>query len=143
MNNYKPKHSFANPIVLMLTLFSMLITTPCWAQSETGRTFADSSPSERAQLQTEVMRESLQLSDQQTAEIENINLYYAKEIGTLQNSGKPRLKKFRAVKSLLAEKDKKIEQILTQNQFNDYKNAQEEMRKNIKKKLAERKQHTS
>ncbi len=123
----------------MLIFFSLLVTTPCLAQSGAGGTFADSSPTERAQMQTEMMSEFLQLSDQKTAEVGMINLYYAEEIQTLQNSGKSRRKKFRAIKSLLAEKYKKIEQVLSQDQFNDYKNAQEEMRKKIKQKLAERK----
>ena len=94
---------------------------------------------DRAQMQTEFMTEKLELSEDQVPQVLTINLTAAKKIDeVMQLTNK--MKKFKAFRSAMMEKDEALKDILTKDQFKLYKESKEEMKKAIKQKRKENQQ---
>lgn len=93
---------------------------------------------ERAQMQTEFMTEKLTLSEEQVPQVLTINLTAAKKMDEVM-SLTDKMKKFKAFRSAMMEKDEALKDVLSKDQFKLYKKSKEEMKKMIKEKRKENK----
>jgi Spy/CpxP family protein refolding chaperone len=93
----------------------------------------------RAQKLTDKMKTALSLSDDQYAKVYDINLKYAKKNETLMEGSGSKLSKFQALKSDNEEKTKELKAVLTKEQFDKYKEMQQEMKEGVREALKERK----
>ena len=95
-------------------------------------------PEERARMQTEQLAQFLELSPEQTEQVQALNLGQAKQTQEIMASGDARFKKFKAVKALRADKDKRLSQILTPEQWQAYQKKKSELQQQFKQHLKER-----
>lgn len=81
----------------------------------------NSTPQQRADMQTKLMQQELSLTDAQYTGVSKLNLEYANKMQVIINSDEGRIGKARKAKSLMGEKEKKLKGILTDEQFEKYK----------------------
>jgi hypothetical protein len=120
--------------IIFISAFLILLGGKLFALDvETKRT-----PEERARIQTEWMKQSLNLNESQLTQIEPLNLKYVQkmeEVKTIPG----RIGKLKKVKSIMEEKDNELKRILTKDQFNVYLEKREELKNKLKEARQERK----
>lgn len=100
----------------------------------------DKSNEDRAKALTERMKENLTLKDDQYEKVYTINLAFMNKAMQVRNSGGGRLGKARKLKEADGERDKMLKGVLTEEQFKKFKEQKSENRKEMKKRMDERKQ---
>ena len=88
---------------------------------------AQSSPEQRAQRLSDSMRSKLSLDTAQYEKVTAINLEYARRGEEIKNDGGGKFAKYRKFKSMMSEKDKKLKQVLTPDQYSSYEKMKKEM----------------
>jgi hypothetical protein len=96
-------------------------------------------PEERAQMQTEWMKENLQLNDSQQVKVEALNLEYALKMEKVKGID-GNLSKLKAAGKTSEEKDEKLKKLLSEEQFEFYLDKRKELRKKARKMAKERKE---
>lgn len=92
----------------------------------------DLAPEVRAEKLTDWMHEKLQLSEDTTEKVSQINLKYALQMETLKTDDSSRLAKFQKIKSIDESKDQELKKLLSEKQFSQYLDEKEELREKIK-----------
>lgn len=101
------------------------------------------SPEARAKTVTDKMKTELTLSDDQYKQVYDINLKYGqKNREALQGEGS-KLEKAKLLKSENQEKNKELKAVLTQEQFEKYKEMQKERKASLKEARKNRKEDSS
>lgn len=95
---------------------------------------ADLPAEERAKLQTQRMEETLHLDSAQAAKVAAINLSYARKMDPVIARGGSRLSKLRAFQQVNAAKEKELQMVLNREQFRQFKQQQQEMKQELKKR---------
>ena len=126
------KRILANSFLMTGLLFLVNIT---YAQKKT------STPSERADKLTEWMKTNLQLNDDQVTQVQNINLKYANKTQGLQTQSMSRKEKMQTLKENDKAKDAELKNVFTTDQYNAYQAKKDEIRKQMKEKMREKKTH--
>lgn len=123
-------------------LYLLLVTLLCCTlvQAQESEEFKNTTPEQRAKVQTDLLKSRLQLNEEQTTKVAAINLKYAKQMEpVIKNSG-GKLAKFREAKKINEQKEGELKQVLTTEQFSTYEKAKEAMKEEMKKKIKEKKQ---
>lgn len=124
-------------------LVLLLGLTPMALRAQSMEDFKNSTPEERAQMQTEYLKTNLGLDEQQTQKVSGINLKYAEKMqSVLQGSG-GRFAKMKAAKSVNQEKDAELKQVFTSEQAKKYDEMKAEMKAKMKEAIKERKAQRS
>ena len=120
--------------IMRFTLLSLLILSvqSVYAQEKSNE--------ERAKTLTEKMKGNLSLQDEQYGKVYTINLAFVNKATQVRNSGGGRLGKARKLKDADGERDKMLKGVLTGEQYKKYKEQKAENRKEMKKRLEERKE---
>src|SRR4030095_562498 len=100
-----------------------------------------STPEERATKLTEWMKTNLQLNSDQATQVQNINLKYASKTQELQTQSMSRKTKMQTLKENDKAKDGELKNVLTTDQYNGYQAKKEEIRKQMKERMREKKTH--
>ncbi len=87
---------------------------------------------ERAERQTEFMKEKLELTKDQIPAVQNINYEAAVEMDKVMQLTNRRTK-FNAYRNAQLSKDEKLKKVLSKKQFKAYKKSKDEIKKKIKK----------
>ena len=95
-------------------------------------------PEQRAQFQTEYMRENLALTPEQESKIQDVNLKYAKKIQGAYNQQGRKVQKMKKLKAISDEKDKELKSILNPDQYATYQKNKEAMKEKIREKAKEK-----
>jgi predicted transglutaminase-like cysteine proteinase len=90
------------------------------AQEKLDEFMTETSPEERAQMQTDYMKESLTLTEDQVPQVHAVNLKYARRMQDAYNSGGGRLQKLKKMKAVNQEKDSEVKRVLTSTQYATY-----------------------
>lgn len=98
------------------------------------RPLTEKSASERAAAQTQRMKTSLRLDSAQTARIAVINLRYAQRMDPVMQGNGSRLSKFKAARTMQKEKEVELKQVLTKEQFEQFKEQQQAMKDEFKER---------
>jgi hypothetical protein len=86
-------------------------------------------PRERAKQQTQQMKESLKLTDDQVPLVDSINLKYSLKADSLfKNRDNDRSAMMEKMKNIQTQKDAELQKVLTPDQFATYQKEQEAMR---------------
>jgi len=128
------KRILANSFLLTGLLFLVNIT---YAQKKTSYT-----PEERAGKLTEWMKTNLQLNDDQATQVQNINLKYANKTQGLQTQSMSRKEKMQILKENDKAKDAELKNVFTTDQYNTYQAKKDEVRKQMKERMREKKTHS-
>lgn len=118
-----------NRLLLLFSIFFMV--TSSLTQPGYGR-WQNSSPEERAKIQTDQMREKVNITNEQDSSIYEINLKYAKKIQELMKGEQGRDEMRSKIGEMMKEKDNELKGILTEEQFELYLNYKEELRGKMK-----------
>jgi hypothetical protein len=127
------KKVFVNIFLLSVLLFVVHIIC---AQKKSSST-----PEERAGKLTGWMKTNLQLNDDQLTQVQNINLKYANKTQELQMGSMSRKQKLKVLKDNDKAKDVELKNIFTADQYNAYQAKKDEIRKQMKEKMREKKTH--
>ncbi|MCG8580161.1 MAG: hypothetical protein MI866_09605 [Bacteroidales bacterium] len=116
---------------LLFTL-AIIISSQLVSQAQSSMNMDNLPPAEeRADMQTEMMKEKLHLTDEQVPQVKAINLKAAEamdEVALLND----RMQKFKAFRSSQQEKDEALKKVLTKDQYKLYQASKEEMKKKLK-----------
>lgn len=124
----------------LLALFcSMLFSVAC-VQAQDEKDFKNSTPEQRAQMQTTWLKSKLQLNDDQTAKVSAINLKYAKQIEPVLKGSGGKLAKLKQAKKINEEKEAEYKTVFTPEQFTKYEQVKSEMKEEMKQRMKDRKQ---
>ncbi|QGY46452.1 hypothetical protein GM418_23145 [Maribellus comscasis] len=91
---------------------------------------AQYSPEERAQIQTEWMKETLQLNAGQVSKVDSLNLEYALKMEKVK-SVQGRISQLKEAREISEEKDGKLKQMMDEGQFETYLKKRKELRKKM------------
>lgn len=117
--------------MIMTGLFGlMLFSHALMAQ----RQLMDKPAEERAAFQTKRMTASLKLDSAQALKVAGINLRYAQRMDPLIQGSGTRMSKLKAVRTMQKEKEAELKQVLTREQFDQFKERQQAMRDEIKER---------
>jgi hypothetical protein len=83
-------------------------------------------------------KDKLNLNEDQSKKVDAINTTWFEGIAELKNSGASKMSKYRKFKSLNSERDKKMKEVLTKDQFRIYQQQQKEMKDEFKERRANR-----
>jgi hypothetical protein len=119
-------------IAVMLVLVT-LVVNQSWAQSKT----TDQQKNE-AKVKYQEYKEKLNLTEDQSKKVDAINSTWFEGIAELKRSSASKMSKYRKFKSLNSEKDRKMKEVLTKEQFKIYKQQQQEMKDEFKERRANR-----
>jgi len=116
-----------------LLIATMIFVLPLLSQSVFGQR-GELSPNDRAQRQTAMMQEALNLTEEQLPKVEEINLKYAQKGADLreehQGSRETMMTAFREVRK---QQEEELSVVLTEEQMALLKEKQEEMRNQRRK----------
>jgi hypothetical protein len=121
--------------IFLLTAL-LLVVTFTRAQKKTA-----ANPEQRATKLTEWMKTNLQLNDDQATQVQTINLKYANKTQELQTQSLSRKQKMQILKENDKAKDAELKSVLTTEQYNGYQAKKEEIRKEMKERMREKKTH--
>ena len=87
---------------------------------------------EEARARYEAYQEKLNLTEAQSAKVEEINLTFFEGLSELRNSNEARFAKYKKFKGLSKERDKEMEAVLDDSQYKIYQQYQAETRDEFK-----------
>lgn len=129
----KIKLKFATILFMLVSAGSL---NPALAQKTYSSADKSLTPEGRAEMQNNMMKTGLQLSQDQYQKVSALNLEYAKKIQTIIDGGGSKLAKAKKAKPILKEKDEKLKNILSAEQYQLYRDT-------LKEKLTEMKKNYS
>ena len=122
-------------ISMVLGFSVLLVATLAIAQMEELK---NSTPEERATLQTDWMKTHLSLDEKATEAVSAINLKYAKETQALMDSGGPKLGKMMTFRRNSDAKDAEVRALMTPEQYSQYEQKKTQMEEMVKQKIKEK-----
>ncbi|WP_042721761.1 hypothetical protein [Flavobacterium sp. B17] len=118
-------------ICLIVTAVTCMAFTPLAAQS---KSLKDSTPEQRAKMQTEWMKTKLALNSTQIQQVYDLNLEYARKNDPILQSNDGKLAKFKKLKALQKEKSSVLSKILNEEQYKKYQEIKDQLVQNFKNK---------
>ena len=91
-----------------------------------------------AKAKYQAYKEKLNLTEDQSKKVDAINAPWLEGIAALKNSDASKMAKYKKLKSLNTERNKKMKEVLTKDQFKIYKQQQSEMKEEFKQRRANR-----
>ncbi|MBX2871937.1 MAG: hypothetical protein KTR30_07555 [Saprospiraceae bacterium] len=119
-------------------LFGLLFLSITQVQAQDPANMAlleSTTPEERAQVQTKLIQEQLELDDTQSASLNEINLKYAKKMEAVIKGDKSKWTKFRTAKRYDREKDEELQEFFSKDQFKAYLKYKDQLKADSKEKL--------
>lgn len=120
-------------LTLSVSLLIIAFARPVMAQSTTA--MKNKTPEERAQFQTNLLKEKLSLDSGQTAQLNKINLKYAQKNEPIIKGNGSKFSKFKEIKDLQKQKDAELKNIFTADQYKQYQALQTEMKDKMKAQM--------
>ncbi|MCD0490086.1 hypothetical protein LPB86_17730 [Pedobacter sp. MC2016-14] len=120
-------------LTLSVSLLIIAFARPVMAQSKTA--MKNKTPEERAQFQTNLLKEKLSLDSGQAVQLNKINLKYAQKNEPIINGNGSKFSKLKELKDLQKQKDAELKNIFTADQYKQYQALQAEMKDKIKSQL--------
>jgi hypothetical protein len=124
-------------LIKTLVMLTLICALPMSAMAQMEE-LKNSTPQERADLQTQWMQTNLSLDSKVSSQVADLNLKYAKEMQTVIDSNSPPLKKMMSFKQNSTAKDAELKPLLTSEQYASYEQKKSEMEATIKQKLKEK-----
>jgi Spy/CpxP family protein refolding chaperone len=119
--------------VITMLLLVMLVAANACAQSKMTE-----DQKKEAKARYQAYKEKLNLTEDQSKKVDAINTTWFEGIAAIKNSDEPKMARYKKFKSLNAERDKKMKEVLTKEQFKVYKQQKQEMKDEFKQRRANR-----
>jgi hypothetical protein len=132
-----------NYTAIVIACLAMIGIAPA-AKAQDGKdavksALKESTPEQRAQMQTGMMKAKLKLDSTQVTKVQAINLKSAQKLEPLLKGDERRFKMLREMMAIQKEKDADLKKVLTDDQYKQY----EKMKDEMKEKLKDAKQNKS
>jgi hypothetical protein len=130
---------------VLMTLLSpvLLLCGPAGRGQQIPPQYADTiaklkaaTPDQRAQMQTDLMKQKLSLTAEQYKQVSAINLFYARKIEPILRGDANRYSKYLQISPLLDEKDEKLKAVFSAGQFKKYQDVKSEMIRQARKAMS-------
>ncbi|ASU34082.1 hypothetical protein [Mucilaginibacter xinganensis] len=121
-------------VILFIAAISLSTVSRTNAQPGT-KNMKDSTPEERAQFQTNMMKSKLKLDSGQVSKIREINLKYAKKIQPIITGSDGRFSKMKQAMALQKQKDSELQNVFSKDQYQQYQAFEQEMKNKLTEKL--------
>jgi len=118
-----------------ITIALLLCAAAVFAQMEELR---NSTPMQRAKLQTVFMQRKLNLAPGQVKQVQSINLKYAEQMEPVIKGTGGKLKKMREANAINEAKDNELKAVLSGDQYQAYLASKEEMRQAMVEKIKQK-----
>lgn len=123
----------------IFAMFSMMLFTVINCKAQDKGNFKNSTPEQRAEMQTKWLKTKLELNEEQTTKVSAINLKYAKEMEPVIKGEGGKLARFKKAKSINDKKEAEYKPVFTTEQYEKYQKIKAEMRDEMKERMQERK----
>lgn len=110
----------------------VIVATLTNAQSQTRQSKLSEEQKQELKTKMEAYKAKLNLSPEQETKVEEINMNYLEALAELKSEGGSKLSKYKKFKQASSDKDKQMKALLNKEQYEIYKQQQEEMKKEIK-----------
>lgn len=120
---------------VVLTLIALQLTAGAVAAGGQVDHLKDTTPEQRAKLQTELMTSRLDLRADQTPKVADLNLKYAKKMEPVIKGSAGPFMRMRQMKEITQDKEAELKQILSPAQFEKYLASKDEMREKFAEKI--------
>lgn len=134
------KHVMTGKMKWIVVVALTLTTVAGWAQSrmeKLDKLYAETTPQERAELQTERMTEKLSLNESQKTQVYDLNLRYAEKMQQTYTGGGGKLQRLKQMRAISQEKDQELKKVLTPEQYALYEKHREEMKEAMRERSRE------
>ena len=116
--------------IIVLSLILAMAFGGLKAQSGNGRFTPEQKKEMKAKM--EAYRAELNLTDEQAEKVEVINSNFFEKLQSIRSGNGSRLEKYRELKDAANERDSRMKQVLTKDQYKIYKKHQKEMKSEMK-----------
>ena len=119
----------------LLCTIAALTLSISFAKAQTGdaaEALKNTTPEQRAQFQTGLMKSRLKLDSVQTTKIAAINLKYAKKNDELMKGDERKFKMMRDMMAAQKDKDADLKKVFTDDQYKQYQAMEAEMKEKMK-----------
>jgi Spy/CpxP family protein refolding chaperone len=124
-------------IIIFLVLATFMLPLTSYSQDQ-GKRFRErlknTTPEDRADFQTNKMKTLLNLTDEQTAKVREINLKYAKENQKVFDQSVYRDQKRKKLSELYEQKQKELKTVLTEEQYEKLQSEKKELKERIRER---------
>src|SRR5688572_22430577 len=115
-----------------LLVFAIVgIGTFAYSQEKLNEFMTETTPEERAQMQTDYMKETLSLKEDQEAKVHGINVKYAEKMQEAYEAPTKKQQKAQTMKRINSEKEAELKLLLSADQYAIYEKHKEAMKEKI------------
>ena len=123
-------------LALGIAVIALVIGMPCaFAQLDELK---NTTPEERASLQTELMKSKLALTPEQTQVVTDLNLKYANRMEPIIKGSSNSLSKMFQMRKINNEKETELKRILSSQQWEKFDASRDEMRQQFEERIEKR-----
>src|SRR5262249_22004848 len=128
------------PSMRLALALALLLVVPVRAAhaQDMAAALKSSTPAERAEIQTGLMKEKLALTAEQVPKIESINLGTAQAMEPIIKGSEGPLVKLRQAREIEQKKESQLQAVLTGDQYTKYLAMREEMKQKFEERLAQK-----
>jgi ATP phosphoribosyltransferase regulatory subunit HisZ len=120
----------------LLGILALAFALALPAAAQQGR-WASTTPEQRAEKLTEVMKDKLALTADQVPKVKAINLESAGKIQALHDGSGERAEKMKAAHKIQSDKESALKQVLTPDQYKKYEGLRTEFQEKAKERMKE------
>lgn len=128
---------FDRSIAAALAVAALVIGSASAASAQLDK-LKQTTPGERAEIQTEIMTKKLGLTPAESGQIAALNLTYAQKMEPVIKGNQGPLMELREAKQIETEKEAALQKVLTPAQFGAYMEGKEEIKQKFEAKIAEK-----
>ncbi|GAB3929134.1 hypothetical protein [Mucilaginibacter myungsuensis] len=118
--------------IIGILISSVAINTASAQDKDAKAMMKESTPEQRAKLQTGMMKTKLRLDSATVTKVQAINLKYAQKLDPVMKGDGRKLKMIREAMSIQKEKDAELKTALSKDQYQAYEKMKDDMRDKIK-----------
>jgi Spy/CpxP family protein refolding chaperone len=120
--------------VIISTMFFAALTVSAHAQ--TGKPQFTEEQKKELKAKLDAYKEKLNFSDEQKSKVEEVNMEYMEALSKIKEDGGSRMSRYKKFKQANNNRDKKMKEILTKEQYKIYKEHQEEFKEELRARRA-------
>jgi hypothetical protein len=116
-------------IILLVMLFTAIFQS---VNGQTDKSKLNDEQKKELKAKMDEYRAKLNLSSDQQVKVEAINADYIEALSGIKGAGGSKMNRYKKFKQVKNERDKKMKEVLTREQYKIYKEQQQELKKEVK-----------
>jgi hypothetical protein len=120
-------------VIILMMLFAALMVS---AHAQTGKPKFTEEQKKELKAKLDAYREKLNLSDDQKSKVDTVNMEYMEALSKIKEEGGSKMSRYKKFRQASNNRDKKMKEILTKEQYKIYKKHQEEFKEELRARRA-------